>query len=370
MSLLIFWEPPHLTDSMYPFSLTKRVVDTPIGILTLHQKWDLIFSSISSLKKKSTFSLSGTLFPSLSVGKIIASLQGGQSLFSADHIWLATAGSIDSIPKKFRSTDRILSEPIDQINYPWDLLRLLNSGIALDVELLTRHRKSMPIPKSVVRIGTHPIFISKGASLQACTLNASAGPIYIGEQAEVQEGAHIRGPFMLGHHSVVTMGARVYGPTAVGECCLIGGEVKRSLLFPYSNKAHDGYMGDSVIGSWCNWGAGTSNSNLKNTGGVIRIERKGVGFVDVGQKCGVFMGDYSRTAINSSLNSGSVIGVSAQIGNTEMTPKITRSFQWMDGSRYRIKEALEHIRNWKALKGHTLSTDEIESLKRIFKIDK
>ena len=179
----------------------------------------------------------------------------------------------------------------------------------------------------------------------------------------------IRGPFLLGERSVVKMGAKIYGPTAAGNNCLLGGEIKRSLLFPFSNKAHEGYMGDSVIGSWCNWGAGTSNSNLKNTAGDIQIEVEGESR-SVGQKAGVFMGDHSRTVINSSLNSGTVIGVSVQVGNEGLPPKRISSFRWMDGSRYRFEAALKHIRQWKALKKQSLTSEEINRLKKIFKTDK
>jgi UDP-N-acetylglucosamine diphosphorylase/glucosamine-1-phosphate N-acetyltransferase len=253
--------------------------------------------------------------------------------------------------------------------YPWDLLTQLEKAIALDFSILTKRRRSQPLPKTVSRIGKHPVFISKGAKLLTCTLNATAGPIYIGPNAEVQEGVAIRGPFLMGEGSVVKMGAMIYGPAAIGQGCLLGGELKRSLIFPFSNKAHHGYMGDSVIGSWCNWGAGTSNSNLKNTAGEIRISVGGVS-VAVGQKAGVFMGDHSRTAINTSLNSGSVMGVSVQVGNDGLSPKQISSFRWMDGKKYRINDALQHIRNWKALKGHELSDREIEQLTHIYKSDK
>jgi len=370
MSSRIFSDQPQLAASLYPFTLMRKVIDMPLGMLTIREKWDSIFLQIGGDQNNPAVTISSSLLPSVHLAKRIASLKKGQSLFSADRTWLATKGAIDDIPKRSSAADSILAEGIDVIRYPWDLLNCLESVMELDFNILTKNRRSQSIPKGVVRLGKHAIFISKGARIFPCTLNASAGPIYVGEHAEIQEGAHIRGPFLLGKNSVVKMGAKVYGPTAVGESCLLGGEVKRSLLFPFSNKAHDGYMGDSVIGSWCNWGAGTSNSNLKNTAGTIRIERDGVGLVEVGQKCGVFMGDHSRTAINATLNSGSVFGVSVQIGNSGLTNKSTKSFRWMDGSRYRLKDALDHIRNWKALKGQVLTAEEIEQFKRIYKTDK
>jgi UDP-N-acetylglucosamine diphosphorylase/glucosamine-1-phosphate N-acetyltransferase len=266
-------------------------------------------------------------------------------------------------------TDRIVDEVASLIVYPWDLLRVLDKGIAIDFTLLTQSRRSQPKSRQITVLGKHPVFIARGAKLSTGIFNATDGPIYIGSGAHVQEGAMIRGPFLLGDGAVVTMGAKLYGPAAIGNACIVGGEIKRSLLFPYSNKAHEGYMGDSVVGSWCNWGAGTSNSNIKNTAGSIRVLVAGKEVV-VGQKCGVFMGDHSRTAINASLNSGTIVGVSTQVGTGGLAEKRIPSFRWMDGKRYRFQEATEHIRNWKALKGETLLLSEIEQLNRIYKSDK
>ncbi len=290
-------------------------------------------------------------------------------MFTRAGNWIATASKIDQAPLNVSKTDLVVDDLVGSILFPWDLLTHLESGIALDFSLLTKGKKSQPIPKQVTRIGKHPIFIAKGARLLPCTLNSSAGPIFIGEHAEVQEGALIRGPFMLGADSVVKMGAKIYGPTAAGAQCVLGGEIKRSLIFPHSNKAHDGYMGDSVIGSWCNWGAGTSNSNVKNTAGIIRVEWNGKRMT-VGQKLGVFMGDHTRTAINTSINSGTIMGVSVQVSNDRLTEKRIPSFRWMDGKKYRFDLAMEHIRQWKSMKGGLLSPEEIDQLKNIYKTDK
>jgi UDP-N-acetylglucosamine diphosphorylase/glucosamine-1-phosphate N-acetyltransferase len=273
------------------------------------------------------------------------------------------------VPAKAASDDKRWTASVARIKYPWDLLEVLPSSIELDFSLLTNKKRSLKLPKQVQHTGKHPVFIEKGANIAACFLNTTSGPIYIGASAAIQEGAMIKGPFLLGQNSIVKMGAAIYGPTVVGANCLIGGEVKRSLMFPYSNKAHHGYLGDSVIGSWCNWGAGTSNSNLKNTAGIIRVEVDGK-MIPVGQKAGVFMGDHSRTAINASLNSGTIIGVSAQVGVGGLTQKKISSFQWVGGKRYRLKEAIAHIRQWKALKGEDLTEQEVQRLTLIYKNDK
>ena len=360
---------PGQDRSMYPFTLTRAFVDLPVGLLTLREKWESLLSTSSSKKQRLTITLNSGILPSILLAKHIQRLKPKQSLLSADGIWLAANGRLRRMPIQPSAKDLQLEEGVDRMVYPWDLLTQLEKAIALDFSILTKRRRSQPLPKTVLRIGKHPIFVSKGAKLLPCTLNATAGPIYIGPNAEIQEGVAIRGPFLMGEGSVVKMGATIYGPAAIGQGCLLGGELKRSLILPFSNKAHHGYMGDSVIGSWCNWGAGTSNSNLKNTAGEIRISVGGVS-VAVGQKAGVFMGDHSRTAINTSLNSGSVMGVSVQVGNDGLSPKQISSFRWMDGKKYRINDALQHIRNWKALKGHELSDREIEQLTHIYKSDK
>jgi UDP-N-acetylglucosamine diphosphorylase/glucosamine-1-phosphate N-acetyltransferase len=198
-------------------------------------------------------------------------------------------------------------------------------------------------------------------------LNASTGPIYIGKNAEVMEGCMIRGPFSLGEGSVLKMGSKVYGATSIGPHCIVGGEVKNSVLFGYSNKAHDGYLGDSVIGEWCNLGAGTSNSNLKNNAGEVKIWTPR-GQVNAGHKCGLLMGDYSRSMINTSFNTGTVVGVCCNVFGSGLTPKYLPSFSWgNDGiDRYEFQRALTDIESWKKLKGKKISKKEKSILKHIF----
>jgi UDP-N-acetylglucosamine diphosphorylase/glucosamine-1-phosphate N-acetyltransferase len=369
MSQLFFLESPGSSSSMYPFTLTRDQMDIPLGLFSLREKWQLLLSPSKRRKQQRFFTLLSGAIPDPVLVSQLLKLKDGQSIFSVDGTWVATAGRLDQMIRKPFSTDIVLSTSIEQIRYPWELLTHLTLGIQLDFSFLTSGKRSRRLSAEVLKSGRYPVFIEKEARLYSCTLNTEYGPIYIGANAEVQEGTHIRGPFLLGSESVVKMGAKIYGPVAIGEKCIVGGEIKRSLVFPFSNKAHDGYMGDSVIGSWCNWGAGTSNSNLKNTAGDIQIEVNGKK-ISVGQKAGVFMGDHSKTAINSSINSGTVVGVSVQIGNQGLTPKWIPSFRWMNGTRYRLNEALEHIRAWKVLKGQLLSDAEITLLKQIYKNDK
>jgi UDP-N-acetylglucosamine diphosphorylase/glucosamine-1-phosphate N-acetyltransferase len=181
------------------------------------------------------------------------------------------------------------------------------------------------------------------------------------------EGCMIRGPFAIGQDSVLKMGSKVYGAVSIGPGCAVAGEIKNSVIFGFSNKAHDGYLGDSVIGEWCNLGAGSSNSNLKNNASEIRIWTP-KGEMVAGTKCGVLMGDYSRSAINTAFNTGTVIGASCNIVGAGLTPKYLPSFSWgNDGiDRYEFNKAISDIENWKKLKGKTLSVNEKTILKYIF----
>jgi UDP-N-acetylglucosamine diphosphorylase/glucosamine-1-phosphate N-acetyltransferase len=240
-------------------------------------------------------------------------------------------------------------------------------AIEKDFALLTEGRKSQKLSETNKTTNESDIFIEKGACVEHCFLNAEEGPIYIGRNALVMEGAMLRGPVAVCDKAVVKMGTRIYGATTVGPACTVGGEIKNSVFFANSNKAHDGYIGDSVIGEWCNMGAGTSNSNVKNNASNVMLWTPG-GLVSVGLKCGVIMGDYSRTAINTSINTGTVIGVSSNVISNGLTPKYIPSFSWgSEGvERYQFEKALVDIQNWKSLKQQTVSENEITILKHIF----
>jgi UDP-N-acetylglucosamine diphosphorylase/glucosamine-1-phosphate N-acetyltransferase len=260
-------------------------------------------------------------------------------------------------------------ELVNVLNFPWDIFRLNDWAIRQDYYAITRGRVSADIPAGVQVLSPENIFIEPGATLRFCTLNATTGPIYIGKNAEIMEGSTIRGPFAACEHSVVKMGSRIYGATTVGPNSTVGGELKNVVIFGNSNKGHDGYLGDSVVAEWCNLGAGTSNSNLKNNAGEVKVwnmaERD---WIAAGHKCGLLMGDYSRSAINTSFNTGSVIGICANIFGPGLVPKYVPSFSWGAQSiaTYSFEKAIEHISNWKKLKKQVLSKDEIQRLKHIF----
>ena len=205
--------------------------------------------------------------------------------------------------------------------------------------------------------------------MQYCILNAAAGPIYIGKAAEIMEGASIRGPFAICEGAVVKMGARIYGATTIGPYSVVGGEIKNTVIFGYSNKAHDGYLGDSVLGEWCNLGAGSTNSNIKNTASNVKVwNETAKDFVSGGLKCGLLMGDYSRCSVNSTFNTGTVVGACANIFGSGLLPKYIPSFSWgaINPAKYEFEKALQDITNWKKLKNQLLTEKEIQKLQHIF----
>ena len=260
---------------------------------------------------------------------------------------------------------------IKVIHYPWQLFQLNDWALREDFELITSKRKSKAISKTNKLVNRRAIFMEAGAKVENCTLNAAEGPVYIGKNATIMEGSMIRGPVAICDGAVVKMGAKIYGATTIGPFCTAGGEIKNSVLFGFSNKAHDGYLGDSVLGEWCNLGAGTTNSNVKNNAGEVKYwvdaDKKEI---SAGTKGGMLMGDYSKAAINTSFNTGTVVGVCCNVVTPGLTPKLIPNFSWgADGiTKYKLNKALLDIDNWKKLKGATITEREKQILTDIYKL--
>ena len=344
-------------EALFPFTEIRHVADIRIGILTIRERWELIAGQPVSCSNDN---------------------QRDQSLVEPGNQLVYPANII--ISRRFIDPDKEPDQPekgylfedsdqVKTIHYPWDIFKWNDWAIRQDFELLTAGRNTEPVPETVQVNFVRNIFIEPGAKLSHCILNASNGPIYIGKDAEIMEGCTIRGPFALCEGSTVKMGARIYGATTIGPFCVVGGEIKNSVIFGYSNKAHDGYLGDSVIGEWCNLGAGTSGSNVKNTAGIVKVwDNSSKQDRPVGLKCGLMMGDYSRSAINTSFNTGTVVGISANVFGSGLTPKYIPAFSWGygDNTKYEFEKAINDIRNWKKLKNKELTEPEIERLKHIF----
>ena len=251
--------------------------------------------------------------------------------------------------------------PISSIAYPFDLVRMNDALLRMDFDFILQTKTSTGISSTNTVVNPEQIFIEEGAEVEYCHLNASAGPIYIGKNALLMEGAMIRGPFAALDEAVVKMGSKIYGATSVGRKCTIGGEIKNTVFFDYSNKAHDGYIGDAVIGSWCNIGAGASCSNVKNTASEIKIWNQPLRkWIAAGNKCGVMLGDYTRVSINSSLTTGMVSGICANIVSNGLSPKYIADFTWNveTGEKYFLHKALQEIENWMQMKNKTLTNED------------
>jgi UDP-N-acetylglucosamine diphosphorylase/glucosamine-1-phosphate N-acetyltransferase len=341
-------KPVYLTDKeirqqLYPFSQIRSVADIRIGILTIREKWEALLNG--EVHTEPPGQLPGNdafIFPT----NLVPSRQFVESLTSQPDY-----------------------DSAKTLQYPWQIFQFNSWALQEDFMIVTRNRFSAVIPETVIAIHAANIFIEEGARLHHCFLNASEGPIYIGKNAEIMEGCFIRGPFALCEGAVLKMGARVYGATTIGPYSVAGGEIKNSVIFGYSNKAHDGYLGDSVIGEWCNLGAGTSNSNLKNNAGEVRVwHQPQQDFVGAGLKCGLLMGSYSRCAVNTSFNTGTVVGICSNIVGEGMPPKHVPNFSWgsQSLSRYEFEKAIRDISNWKKLKNQQLADDEINQLRYIF----
>ncbi len=294
MDKIIFTEEFCQPENLHPFTLTRQIQDIRVGILTIREKWERMLALPSYDKKEDDykdldrsvnineaaaddsvcFMIHGNVLPTSQLVKAVKKLQNGEFLSVKGNEGIVFRFTKEEIKEKHKIKIKkavTIPEEIVSVQYPWNIFQLNDWAIRQDFELLTRKRKSQPLSKTNTVIKPSKIFIEKGAKVEHCILNASTGPVYIAKNAEVMEGSVIRGPFALGEGSLLKMGTKVYGATTLGPYCIGGGEIKNSVVFGYSNKAHDGYLGDSVIGEWCNMGAGTSNSNLKNTASEVRV---------------------------------------------------------------------------------------------------
>jgi UDP-N-acetylglucosamine diphosphorylase / glucose-1-phosphate thymidylyltransferase / UDP-N-acetylgalactosamine diphosphorylase / glucosamine-1-phosphate N-acetyltransferase / galactosamine-1-phosphate N-acetyltransferase len=389
MNKIIFTEEFCQPENLHPFTLTRQIQDIRVGILTIREKWERMLGLPSFDKKEDDykdldrsvnsdeavgddvcFMIHGNVLPDAKLVKATRRLKDGEFISvdgSSGIIFRFTKKQIEEKYKIKVTRAVAVKSDIQTIRYPWDIFQLNDRAIRQDFLMLSKKRRSQPISKTNHVIKSSQVFLEKGARMEHCIINASTGPVYIGKNAEVMEGCIIRGPFAMGEGACLKMGTKVYGATTLGPRCVAGGEIKNSVLFGYSNKAHDGYLGDSVIGEWCNLGAGTTNSNLKNNASEVKIWTPN-GEMNAGNKCGVMMGDYSRTAVNTSINTGTVIGVCCNVFGAGLTPKYIPSFSWgSEGvKRYEFEKVFPDIEDWKKLKGETMNDNEKSILKYVF----
>lgn len=341
MNYILFDGP--VRNALLPFTFTRPVADILIGIMTIREKWEArLGSTITTITEEylstkfpmvemeENVMINAAYLPNDKLVDMISDLTVNQAIFKGDDV-IAFFASENQEEVDFDSYEIIhYNDDCLTVEKTWDIFSKNDAAIRADFAFLTEDRKSQPIPKSVNVIAPENIFIEEGAKLEFVTLNASTGPIYIGKNTEIMEGTVIRGPFALCENASVKLNAKIYGATTVGPGSRIGGEVKNSVLFANSNKGHDGFLGDSVLGEWCNIGADSNNSNLKNNYDEVRLwSYETEGFARTGlQFCGLMMGDHSKCGINTMFNTGTVVGVSANIFGSGFPRNFVPSFSW------------------------------------------
>lgn len=363
-------------NSLLPFTFTRPVADIRVGILTIREKWekylgyttttlteDYLMEKYPMVEMEENILINASFLPNEVLVEMILNLEKNQAIVYEEEI-VAFYSENTQQEIDFDTYEMLpLENEVMQIVHTWDIFSKNDKAIRDDFELLTQDRMSQPIPKSVNVIDPEHVFIEEGAKLEFVTLNASTGPIYIGKDAEIMEGSVIRGPFALCEHAQVKLATKIYGATTVGPHCRVGGEINNSVLFAYSNKGHDGFLGNSVLGEWCNIGADSNNSNLKNNYEEVKLWSYETGsFQKTGlQFCGLMMGDHSKCGINTMFNTGTVVGVSANIFGSGFPRNFVPSFAWGGASgftTYHTKKAFETARIVMSRRGVVL--DEIE----------
>jgi len=351
-----------------PLSLTRPIGDIRVGLFTNLERWSILlpddhigFQSESYLRDE---------FEELNDGKIVNACIIPNEDFVAsivyleDNCRLMLGNNTMAISGTGKNIINYKGEKPILINHRWELLSVNAAAISNDINLIKESIAYQKIPKDVIVIGPKDsIYLEEGAILSSCTLNTNEGPIYISKGAEVMEGALIRGPFALCENAVVKMGAKIYGASTIGPFCKVGGELSNVIFQSYSNKGHDGFLGNSYIGEWCNLGADTNVSNLKNNYDSVSsycYEKKEE--VNTGlQFLGLFMGDHSKTGINSMFNTGAVVGVSCNLYGAGFFPKHTPSFSWGEPNAlepFRIEKSLEYANKMMERRSEKLSADE------------
>jgi UDP-N-acetylglucosamine diphosphorylase/glucosamine-1-phosphate N-acetyltransferase len=334
-------------NNLLPLTFLRPVADIRFGILTIREKWEKYLGVKTStltekylrkkfpvVKEPDNILINGSICPNDELIGEIRQLQPNQALVKNDVViaMRLTEYELDRSGSKEAAAVSELQTQVDfiELRNVWDIFALNDTALRNDYDLITKNRKSQPINDAAKVIGAGNVFVEEGAKIGFAVINAEKGPVYIGKNAEIMEGSLIRGPFALCDHAVVKMGAKIYGATTIGPHSKVGGEINNSVIFGYSNKAHDGFLGHSVIAEWCNLGADTNTSNLKNTYDSVRIwSYPEQTFIDTGQQfCGLIMGDHSKSGINTMFNTGTVVGVSANIFGGNFQRNFISSFVW------------------------------------------
>ncbi len=375
-------------ENLLPLTFTKPISHLRIGILKIYEKWEFYLnSSISNYTEEylqtkfklkiedKNLLINSSVLPNENILKEIKKLEVGQILVK-NSIPIAFIFN-DFKMKEFNFSKINDLEHIEYksdfiyIKYPWDIFSNNGEEIKNDFKIITKGRKSQKLSKTVNAVETENIFLEEGAKIEFATLNPNGGYIYIGKNAEIMESSTIRGSFALCEHSTLKIGAKIYGSTTVGPHSKAGGEINNSVISGYSNKGHDGFLGNSVLGEWCNIGADTNNSNLKNNYSEVKLwNYKKKAFVKSGlQFCGLIMGDHSKCGINTMFNTGTVVGVSANIFGDGFPRNFIPSFSWGGASgfaTYKLKKVFETAQLVMERRGIDLDKTEKAILEEVF----
>ena len=371
-------------NALLPFTFTRPVADIRVGILTIREKWEKYLGTTTTtlteeylmekypmVEMEQNVMINASFLPNPILIEMVQNLESNQAIILGDEI-IAFYTNDTQEEVDFDDYDVVDYEgDVLRIENTWDIFAKNDAALREDFDLLTEDRTSQPIPKSVNVIASENIFIEEGAKLEFVTLNASTGPIYIGKNAEIMEGSVIRGPFALCESGRVKLASKVYGATTVGPHSVIGGEVSNSVLFGYSNKGHDGFLGNSVLGEWCNIGADSNNSNLKNNYEEVRLwSYETAGFARTGlQFCGLMMGDHSKCGINTMFNTGTVVGVSTNIFGAGFPRNFVPSFSWGGASgftTYLTSKAFQTAKIVMARRNVEFSEEDAKILEHVF----
>lgn len=382
MNYILFDGPSR--NNLLPFTYTRPVADILIGILTIRQKWEMVLGATTTtvtedylsenypmVEMEENVMINASYLPNENLVEKVKALKPNQAIFKdEDVIAFFTNNTQDDINFETYQAIEFIDDVL-KVENTWDIFSKNGAAIQADFDLLTQDRTSQPIPKSNNIIAPQNIFIEPGAKLEFTTLNATNGPIYIGKNVEIMEGTIVRGPLAVCDNATIKMGAKIYGPTTVGMHSKVGGEINNAVIFAFSNKGHDGFLGNSVIGEWCNLGADTNTSNLKNNYAEVRLwNYQTEGFARTGlQFCGLMMGDHSKCGINTMFNTGTVVGVSANIFGSGFPRNFVPSFSWGGSSgfkTYLTQKAFEVAKVVMERRGKELSNQDKAILEHIF----
>jgi len=357
-----------LRNHLMPFTAVRPIAYIRVGIFCIYEKWEMHLNGKASFQsapylqthfkfQKNEWHINAALLPDASITQQILALTSGQKLIGEDGTLLAFRGEHAAAEKRATGTIR-------KINRLWDIFSYNGEEIKHDFEWICQTRKrAINIDSSTILYGKENIFIEEGASIKAAVINAETGPVFIAKGAEVQEGTLIRGGFALCEGAVTAMGSKFRGDCTIGPYSKVGGEVNNTVFFGYSNKGHDGYIGNSVVGEWCNLAAATNVSNMKNNHSEVSVYNMSSGSYEKTGKafCGVFIGDYSRCGIGTTLNTGTVVGIGVNLFDTGFPEKFIPSYSWgspQDLKPYQRKEWFQMAEQTKKLKKQTLTAED------------